>query len=612
MSVRRLIVGLGQALLLAMACLYPLIPNWLDRRLPATHEGYRYLLLSDWFRDAMAAGSWYPRWLPEMNGGFGYPQFVFYQPGYFFLNAAISLLVEPLFMRQLLTLSIIALLGGCGVYLLARRFTSPGYALLLVLLFQSAPYVHTNLFLRGDLSEWMALELMPWPVYFLLQFCRAVEGGLVRQRLYNWLGLTLATACLCYCHPVALMFLPLLLLFTGAVCLVKGMSARSLAAWGELAGGVALGVALSSPYWLPVMQMKPYVNVAAALDGFVAWKNTVAFRQLLFGSLFGGGDSKEFLGAPFVTFALVGWWYGRKQSFIFGCGLAYLVILLLITPISQLFWRLYPFSLLQFPWRLAVFAPLLQIICFLGFVQSFTVGSGRMIARAGLVGGFCLLAGWTLHGHAGFTPALIPGYQGGFGQETLACLRNFAQTGKPLSYASTIDAGEWLPLSARSIVSEPARGASRSGCEETRQAMGVIATQLGMPDLFLARSVSRPLLEVSRTDWIVRPHGSQTPFYLNSSLNGPVAAELRINQLYLPGWRVELGGHPVSRLELERSLLPDGRMRLFLPPGEWHLRAWYAGPPGWWVRNLLLALLSGVAAIYWSYRWYAGGKADKQ
>lgn len=587
--------------LLFLACLYPLIPNWLDRRLPATHEGYRYLLLSDWFRDAMAAGSWYPRWLPEMNGGFGYPQFVFYQPGYFFLNAATSLLVEPLFMRQLLTLSIIALLGGCGVYLLTRRFTSPGYALLLVLLFQSAPYVHTNLFLRGDLSEWMALELMPWPVYFLLQFCRAVEGGLVRQRLYNWLGLTLATACLCYCHPVALMFLPLLLLFTGAVCLVKGMSARSLAAWGELAGGVALGVALSSPYWLPVMQMKPYVNVAAALDGFVAWKNTVAFRQLLFGSLFGGGDSKEFLGAPFVTYALVGWWYGRKQSFIFGCGLAYLVILLLITPISQLFWRLYPFSLLQFPWRLAVFAPLLQVICLCGLV----LGDGcNRIGKGWLVVSFGLLLFWSWHGHFGFSPAETTESLLRFDRQGLSCLRNFAQTGRTGSYATTLDAGEWQPRSAAGILSIPARGTLLSGCDKTQQAMADLAIKIGRFGLYNLHPVPHPLVEVDRSEWLVSPQPSSTAFRLNYQLGGVAAAHVTINQIYLPGWQVVLNGQVVSREELEKQLLPDGRMRLALLPGDYQLQAWYDGPPGWRLQNLVLFGVCSMVMFRWFILWY--------
>lgn len=593
-----------RALLLSLVSLYPLLSNWLDLRLPATHEGYRYLLLSDWFRDAIAAGYWYPRWLPEMNGGFGYPEFIFYQPAYFFLNAAVSLLAEPLFMRQLLTLSVIALLGGIGVYLLARRFTSPGYALLSVLLFQIAPYVHTNLFERGDLSEWMALELVPWPVYFVLRLCS--EYG-VERRLAHWLGLAVSTAILCYCHPVALMFVPLLLLSMGAYCLLKCPMRPPLLAWGELLSAVCFGLALSSPYWLTVIQMKPYVNVAAVLDGFVAAHNTVGVRHLLFGSLY-GESFREYLGFPFVLAALLGWWCGRKQPVIFSAGVAYLLLILLITPAGQWFWQLYPFSLLQFPWRLAVFAPLLQTICFFGLLS--WREDQAPIKHYWLAGGFCLLLLWSRHGHFGWKPAAPPGSPVRFDQQALACLRNFAQTGSPGRYVTTLDAAEWLPRTAAAIVTTPARGALSPDCGQTRQVMAGLAITMGMPGLYDLQPEPRPLLEVDQQGWLVRPQPLSSMFRLDYRLSGTAPVNVTINQIYLPGWMVTLNGLPLSLVELERRLLPDGRMRLALPPGDWQLQAWYDGPPGWRVRSVVLALFSCIAAIYWAYRWF-GEKRDR-
>ena len=106
---RTLVYRMVQLSLLLLVSLYPVLPSWFDQRLPTTHEGYRYLLLSDWFTDAIAAGVWYPRWIPEMNGGFGDPEFVFYQPGYFFINALVSIGVAPLLLRQVCTLSLLSL-----------------------------------------------------------------------------------------------------------------------------------------------------------------------------------------------------------------------------------------------------------------------------------------------------------------------------------------------------------------------------------------------------------------------------------------------------------------------------------------------------------------------
>jgi len=154
-----------------LICLYPVLPSWFDQQVPDTHELYRYMILADWFYHAITSGICYPRWIPDMNGGFGYPVFVFYQPAYFFINSLIAYWVEPFFLRQLYTLSLIALIGGFGVYRLARCYVKPFHAIWVVALFQIAPYVHINLYLRGDLSEWMVLELAPWPIYFLIRLC---------------------------------------------------------------------------------------------------------------------------------------------------------------------------------------------------------------------------------------------------------------------------------------------------------------------------------------------------------------------------------------------------------------------------------------------------------
>jgi len=595
----------GHFLLLLLVCFYPVLPNWLDQRLPSTHEGYRYLLLSDWFRDAIASGVWYPRWLPEMNGGFGYPEFVFYQPAYFFVNTLASLWVEPLFLRQLTALSLIALAGGLGVYCLARRYVEALPALVLTACFQAAPYVHTNLYQRGDLSEWMVLELIPWPVYFLLQFCDRAEANVPRQRVVSWLGLAVSTALLCYCHPVALMFLPPLLLFIGGICLLKGAPTQPLVAWGEMTGAVVMGLVLSAPYWLTVMQMKAYVNVAAVLDGFIAWKNTVGLQHLLFGSLLGGDRFREFFGAPFVVAALVGWWCGRRRPLVFGGGLAYVTILVLVTPVAQQFWKIYPFSLLQFPWRLAVFAPLLQVICLLGFYDAST---GRRLKNIWLVGGCCLLVGWTLLGHFGFKPAETAESGLHLTKESLACLRNFAQTGSPASYVSTIDAGEWMPLTAAHIAAVPARGETLSGCAETRRVLSGILAKAGLPDLFARPPLPKPLLEADNREWIVRRNEGHSAFRLDYQLGGASPARITINQLYLPGWKIMVNGTALPSSEIEENRLADGRMQVPLPPGTWRVQALYEGPPGWQMRNWLMTALCGLALLYWAYRWYDTGE----
>ena len=63
-------------------------------------------------------------------------------------------------------------------------------------------------------------------------------------------------------------------------------------------------------------------------------------------------------------------------------------------------------------------------------------------------------------------------------------------------------------------------------------------------------------------------------------------------QIYFPGWKVFLDGQPVPSEELEGNLNEIGLMTVPLAvPGRYVLEAYYEGPPGWQVRDLLIALV---------------------
>jgi len=411
------------------------------------------------------------------------------------------------------------------------------------------------------------------------------------------------------------MFLPLILLCMGSVLLVYMQHVPvgiRVVVGGELLGAGTVGLALSAPYWWTVLQMKPLVNSSVALlsPGLVTWENTVQIRHLFFGSLMHESQAfstTEFLGAPFVAAALLGWWWGRRQPAIFSAGLIYIVLLAMMTTLGQWFWRLYPFSLLQFPWRLAVFAPLLQIMCLLGFVYTPQSPLIPTIKQFGVIVGGCILFGWSLAGHFGFKSAVIPGTTLKFNQKALACFENFSQIIKPGLPLSTIDAGEWMPLTAAGIAKIPARGESLAGCHKIRQSLTEIVVKMGVPDIL--SPVPRPLFEAQQKSWTAHKNPAHTDFRLDYQLSGSVPTLLTINQLYLPGWKIMSNAQVLSRQEIERNLLPDGRMQLRLPPGTWHIQAWYDGPPGWQLRNWLIAALCCIAAMYWSYRWYAAGRS---
>ena len=92
---RHLALALIVSVILFFAVL-PLLPMLRGWYWPATHDTLRYGILLDHFTAAFREGILYPRWLPELMGGYGYPEFVFYQPGFFYLALPFDLLFDHL------------------------------------------------------------------------------------------------------------------------------------------------------------------------------------------------------------------------------------------------------------------------------------------------------------------------------------------------------------------------------------------------------------------------------------------------------------------------------------------------------------------------------------
>jgi len=564
------------------------------RRVPKAWDFFRYLVLSEFFSDAISAGVWSPRFIPDMNGGYGYPLFVFYQPGYFYLSHLFSF-VDAAVLRCGLTLGVVALVGGLGAYRLIRCFAPPRASLFFLLMFQLTPYHFTEIYGRGDLSEWIALQLSPWPLYFTYRLAQASAEGPAERRAPAWrgLGLALALAAMCYAHPVAcVFFLPA---FGALVCaLGLSLAPRERRPFLERAlAGTLIGVALSAPYWLTVLTMKRYVNSQAALGGHFDpsmhllsplaffWSEGAALSRQL-------GLSFE-LGPVHFGLALAGVWCGRRDRFILAAGAMYAALLVLMTPAAVWFWSLYPFYLMQFPWRLLAVVAIFQLMCMLGLSRLEWAWPRTGVAVAVALVTITLLWQWdalvfrpmpdgilespqarlmlsaSFPEGAAFVPMNVTRPGGGDIRNTVANVRRAV----PLSRISTFDNAEWVPITA------------------------------------LAHPPSRPrgesLVELVTGSASLVPAEGSSKFRLDYVIDAATASAIRINQLYLPGWRVVLDGRAVSEASLRHDVAADGRIAVSMGPGRHRLLAWYDGPPGWrWTTALMLALVA--VCLLWLFR----------
>jgi len=523
-------------------------------RWPHAHELGRYGILLGYFRESLLSGIAYPRWLPDLYGGYGYPTFVFYQPGFFYLASAFSALPGSPWSALTAAVFVVLLLGGLGAYSpLGRELSSSArIGAFCAALFLITPYMYVNLHVRGDLSELMAMMLCPWPLYGLARLERqAREGGACAP--WAW-GIAVSMAMVVVAHPLVAMFLlPAFGLI--ALAAASGLGGRGrVALLGGAGLAVAAGLALAAPYWLAAVQMRSHANIDAAFGGgFSSVFHVVYPRQLVspewrFGSSdLGDADGMSFqLGLPHLVLAALGAYLAGDRRFVRGAFLTYLALVLMMTPFATTLWKTVPvLRTVQFPWRILAVTGTLQIVACAGLAR---LPGLRTAGRDPLLA--CMLMASALWYSAQFAehPVMM---------DMNVCVDSFRASDQD-SLDPMAGANEFLPRTALPAPPTAPRG----------QAASLVFDGTG-------RALPLP---------------GNDPYHLRYRVynQGPTKSTATINQLYLPGWVVRVDGRWVSPETLEAWLRPDGRIRVPIGPGEdWVVEAHYDGPPGWLARDAL-------------------------
>lgn len=220
------------------------------------HDSHGYGLRLIEFRDCLWTGSLFPQWCSHFRGGLGAPFFNFYQPGFFYVA---SLTPASLPVGQQIGLAVFAfsLVGYLGMsVLIGKRFGSLA-GTLAGTSFLTAPYIHTELYLRGDFSEYAAMMLVPGA---LSAFLEVIEHPSRRAAAVGAISL----AAIVMTHPAIALALYGLLAIALLGVLVSTRSLRATIRGATLLG---FGVGLSAVYWLPVFLESRYSSVERMWDG---------------------------------------------------------------------------------------------------------------------------------------------------------------------------------------------------------------------------------------------------------------------------------------------------------------------------------------------------------
>ena len=235
----------GVILLASIACVtWP----WLDPRLDwsATFDGENHLIRLFLVGDALTVGDWYPRWLPDLAMGYGYPLFNYYAPGMYALATALRGFGLPIIAAFQWTGVIAVTLAATGTYALARHVMDDRIgAVVAATAFVLAPYpFFTNLYDRAQVPEALALGILPWA---LLATWRAWHGD------GAWVGaFGVAVAALVLTHNItSLLAAPLIAGVIGVAW--SGGRVHWKDALRRISIGITTGIGLSAFFWVPVI-----------------------------------------------------------------------------------------------------------------------------------------------------------------------------------------------------------------------------------------------------------------------------------------------------------------------------------------------------------------------
>ena len=232
---------------------------------------YVYARWQAHFADAISAGDLYPRWLPDLNQGFGSPAFFIYPP----LGQWFGAILAPMLpgaqaagLRLLIVLAVCLALSGLGAMLWLRLLgLKRSAALIGALTWLLLPYhAYLNLYQRGAFAELVAMAVLPWGFAF--------AHALKQRRILAWAGLALSLAALLTSNaPTALFGAPFICLYA-ALLADRDDRARL---WAMVLASAMLALALSAGWLLPALTQVGLVNDRILFDDVYQPANYLIF-----------------------------------------------------------------------------------------------------------------------------------------------------------------------------------------------------------------------------------------------------------------------------------------------------------------------------------------------
>jgi hypothetical protein len=359
------------ALMMALCFLWPIFSNAWSQ----THDMVAYPVRAIEYVAGWRSGAFWPRWAPDLYGGFGCPLFNFYAPGLFVVSGIFMLFGASAVWALKLALIVLTAAGAAGVFGVVyheRRRADAAAVAAAVFVFMG--YHVTLVFVRGDLAEYSAICLTPSVIWAY----RALGRVSPSQLLPVGLAAAFLHAATLLVHTLTGQWLTELLAIIAAVAAWPALRRR------DRARVIAIGVTfvcacgLTAIYTVPALLERPLVHIERMTEGGLATtRNLIPLAHLSSVGFFYVGWAMISLPLFFVAVLV------RRRRIVrdllVWTALAVLMLLLML-PLAKPVWSWLPFgAYIQFPWRLLGFLSVFGALAW-GSVWSELVPDRRIIA----------------------------------------------------------------------------------------------------------------------------------------------------------------------------------------------------------------------------------------
>jgi 6-pyruvoyl-tetrahydropterin synthase related domain len=554
-SIRPHLPYIGGVLLMALLAGLPLF----QLRMMSGHDAPEYLTRTVEFWQGLQAGELFPRWAPDLNFGYGEPFFSFNPPLIYYLMAMFRAMGTSLVAAQNLASFLLLAAAELGMYLLGTELFGKRGGLVAAAAYLFASYLLATLYVRQALADFSAFASIPFAFWGLYHFARS---GHYRFLL---IGAGAVALLMLSSNPVALMAVPALLAWAGWL----GWRERNLRTGLRGLVPIALGLGLSSFFWLPALAERGLVQTQNLFEGYLSYRNHFVYLYQFvvspsgYGlSVAGPGDGMSFALGPVhwmaVLAALVLLWrvrdpVGRGRSWLNFFLVVLVVALFFASTLSRPLWDLVPLlQYLEFPWRFLTLVAFSSAVLCGAVFASLSASAAELDPRLPGVLLAVSLAALLLWGLPRAQPQQFLAFnEAGYSPRAIAAQGIGVST-----------AGEYTPVWVQQRPQAPAT-----------EPLTAVIGQGRVLTSKLAGTVQEYVVESPGASW------------------------LRLNTFYFPGWTLYVDGveRPVDHDN------PEGVMEFSLPAGQHDIKLVFRDMPvrTWATRLSLLSLavllVGGVA-----------------